>query len=42
MNIFNPSIGNKVTFKLNEYYYDCEDFHIQVRETFGEYFIVSA
>ena len=34
--------GNKVTFEVEEYFYDYEDFHIQVRETCGENFIVGA
>ena len=34
--------GNKVNFEVDEYYYDYEDFHIQVRETCGENFIVGA
>ena len=34
--------GNKVTFLVDDYDDDYEDFHITVRETCGDYFIVGA
>ena len=34
--------GNKVIFEVDEYDYDYEDFHITVKETCGENFIVGA
>ena len=33
---------NKVIFEVDEYDYDYEDFHISVKETCGDYFIVGA
>ena len=34
--------GNKVIFQVEEYDYDYEDFHLTVKETCGEHFIVGA
>ena len=34
--------GNQVIFEVDEYDYDYEDFHITVKETCGDYFIIGA
>ena len=34
--------GNKVIFEVDDYEFDYEDFHIRVKETCGDYYIVGA
>ena len=34
--------GNKVIFEVDDYEYDYEDFHIRVKKTCGDYYIVGA
>ena len=36
------SLGNKIIFVVDDYYYDYEDFHLIVKETCGDYAFIGA